>query len=838
MVTAPRLAETARSEQRLSPLIQNVQSIETILQYPDFNAAEALGRIPGVSLSSDTGEGRFVNIRGLDANLNGATFGGIVLLNTYPGGTINGTGRAVEFDTIPVGIVDRLVVYKTRLPSQEAEGLGGSVEVSPRSAAAIKDNFVEGIVGGGYQPLRESWDTLRLEGTVGGRIALGGFENPKPLAFVLTGSFNSDKRGVDDVEPGYVDNTAIGTAPVYTPTGNALGGIDLRRYTYFRRRFAYGGDISFTPNARASFYVRASVAGYVERVRRQVFQINDLDSGDLTQDIARDPANPNIFIVPSATTRITSRNEQEQHRNTILATGGKFTFGDDIRFDYTLAYSRAVFFKSFDFGARFAGPEGVIAAYDNLSNPNRLPVSLAGVDPADGTRFTLNRITDDRERDRDREYTVAANLTVPVPLGENGEVTAGGRARLRNKYSSPAGSQYDLGGYTGPRTLDQLSAGKPVRFYDGLYDIGVQVAPAKIRGIAAGLPNVLNTSDNASGSFDDDEDVYAGFAQYQGSFGKLGVLAGVRVEYTDGRYRSFDVLTPPALADGTQPDDVITPVARRARYTDAFPTVQLRYAFTPQLIARATYSTAIGRPGFNQLLSGRRVDANVPSVDQGNPALKPTTGNSFDLSVEYYLPNNGIISLGAFDKEFRNYVVRRSIFGTIIDRAGENLGQGFSNTYFNARTAYARGVEAAYSQRFAMLPAPFDGLGLEGNITLVDSQVELRPGDFRLLPATSKVTWNASAFYDARHATVRVSAQYVSSNLFGVGGGPQTDVIQDKRLTVDATGAYEMRKGVQVYFNAKNLTNTPLRYYEGVSTRPIQREFYLQTYEAGVRFHF
>ncbi|MFX4404591.1 TonB-dependent receptor plug domain-containing protein, partial [Acinetobacter baumannii] len=84
--------------------IVNIQPAEEIVKYPDFNAAEALGRVPGVSLAIDTGEGRFVTIRGIDSNLNGTTFGGVTLLNTQPGGTyFGGGGRAVELDTVPIG---------------------------------------------------------------------------------------------------------------------------------------------------------------------------------------------------------------------------------------------------------------------------------------------------------------------------------------------------------------------------------------------------------------------------------------------------------------------------------------------------------------------------------------------------------------------------------------------------------------------------------------------------------------------------------------------------------------------------------------------------------------
>ena len=70
----------------------------------DVNAAEAVRRMPGLALARDTGEGRFVNIRGLDADLNGTTFGGVRLPPTNVASPLSG-GRAVAFDSIPAGLM-------------------------------------------------------------------------------------------------------------------------------------------------------------------------------------------------------------------------------------------------------------------------------------------------------------------------------------------------------------------------------------------------------------------------------------------------------------------------------------------------------------------------------------------------------------------------------------------------------------------------------------------------------------------------------------------------------------------------------------------------------------
>ncbi|HEY1425121.1 MAG TPA: hypothetical protein VGF50_00490, partial [Caulobacteraceae bacterium] len=107
-----------------------------------------------------------------------------------------------------------------------------------------------------------------------------------------------------------------------------------------------------------------------------------------------------------------------------------------------------------------------------------------------------------------------------------------------------------------------------------------------------------------------------------------------------------------------------------------------------------------------------------------------------------------------------------------------------------------------------------------------------------LLPGTSPITWNVAGFYEAYGWDVRLAAQYVEHSLFGLGGLKSLDTIQDNRTTLDFTSAYHINPHWTVYFDAKNLLNTPLRYYEGEPYRPIQREFYDVTYEAGVRAHF
>ena len=73
---------------------------------------------------------------------------------------------------------------------------------------------------------------------------------------------------------------------------------------------------------------------------------------------------------------------------------------------------------------------------------------------------------------------------------------------------------------------------------------------------------------------------------------------------------------------------------------------------------RASISSAIARPGFQQISAAVSVSPSSNSVSQGNPALRPTTAYNFDWSIEHVTQNGSLLSLGLFDKELRNYIVQ------------------------------------------------------------------------------------------------------------------------------------------------------------------------------------
>ncbi len=835
VTAAPREEVKARKVQQDAINLINVQSAETIAKYPDFNAAEALGRMPGVSISTDTGEGRFVNIRGIDGNLAGATFGGVPLLNTNPGGTyFGGGGRAVEFDTIPTGSVDGIILTKTTLPDHEAEGLGGTIELTPRTATNITKPFLDAQLGWGYENERDVTGPFDLDlaggarfGFINGKLAVEGIDdtskgggglisNPTPFSFVLTASRKDDRRGFDDIEEDY-----------NTPYDRSYQDIQLRRYNYHRRRFGYGGEFDFKPNDDHSYYIRANVAGYTESVTKN----------RLTYDFSNyTPTANGTGFNSLADLSIKSTDEAETHRNSVYVIGGKDRFGDAV-LDYRTSYSRATYVEHFSYGTTFNGPTGVATYYNNSANNGDFPILNVtdGTNVNNGALYSLkkNSVSNAAEQDVDEEYATAANFLIPVHIFNGDDrIKIGVEVRLRDKTSDPLtyGSVK-----IGPETLALTSDGvPPVTDFYGQYSNGPGVNTVAVHSAAAALLGPATT--DPSGAFTARENIYSGYVQYSGKIDHWRFLVGARVEDTSARYDAF------TTADG---GNTYQPAAKSIDYTNVFPTAQVRYDFTPDFLVRATYSTGIGRPGFLQNTPSGSIDVANDAISQGNPNLKPTTGNNFDLSFEYYLPRGGIVQFGLFDKEFQNYIVTDLVRKLDTNNDVLNGDIVAYSTYSNASGAYARGGEFAYHQQYYWLPKPFDGFGIDANLTAVASGIREYTAatsgttdQYGLLPGTSQLTWNLAGFYEAHGFQARISAEYVSKELFGLGGAKNLDTIQDSRLTADFTASYQILRNWKLYFAAKNLTNAPLRFYVNNPSFPIQREFYEQTFLFGIKAHF
>ena len=64
------------------------------------------------------------------------------------------------------------------------------------------------------------------------------------------------------------------------------------------------------------------------------------------------------------------------------------------------------------------------------------------------------------------------------------------------------------------------------------------------------------------------------------------------------------------------------------------------------------------------------------------------------------------------------------------------------------------------------------------------------------------------------------------------------DVYYDDHVQWDLSFSQQILRQVRAFVDVLNLTNAPLRYYEGTTTRPIQEEYYRWWATFGVKMNF
>lgn len=823
--------ENAIKAQQSAPNIINMLTADEIRKLPDVNVAEAVARLPGISLETDTGEGRFINIRGLDSDLNSTTFAGLRLPPSNPASP-QGSGRAVALDAIPNGLVGSITVTKTNLPEQDAEALGGTIEISPKTAPLNGKPFFDGHLGSGYEDLR---GTGIADVSVSMGTRFGGDGGPAgnagnvpaysdhPFSVVFTAAYYADRRGIDDLEEAYMDD---GVHPA-----NSLQDIDIRRYQYDRKRHGVGLDLGFQPDANNSYYIRGFDAGYTEaKITDHLTITTDgnpvaAPGGGFTDGVEANGFDQ--FVT----------NEKEKIDNQVFMAGGQNKFAGDV-LDYRLGYTKGSYDQFYDQKSDFnyTPPAGTIT-YNN-TGPGSVPqFTVSGADYLNPGNYSLVKYNNQTQETTDSEWSFATNFKMPVNWGsfdqENVKVGLDTRIRTRNSINP----EYSYKGVPGIPLTDASSGGN-VTMYNGMYQILPLIDTAAMSNLAAPYEKITagNIQQSEQTYQHDTENVNAAYWQYQMKSGKLGVIGGLRVENTNAKYS--------ANVDDTDAagNDTYTPVTNTRDYTNAFPSAQARYELEQDALVRASFSSTIARPGFQQINPAVVVSDSDNTISTGNPNLKPTTANSFDLSYEKYLAHGGIFSLGIFDKQIKNYIVATNynqyFQATNTQYAGLS-GETAISSWANTSSGFARGVEVNYMQKFKELPDFWSGFGVDVNFTLNDSGTEIHPGTTSMLPSTSRNNGNLEVFYEHDALELRLGANYVSSSLWAIGGNANTpDTYAATRLQVDFGGSYTVNNNYSIYFAAKNMTNTPLKFYEGTPDRPIQREFYGPTFLAGVNFKY
>ena len=311
---------------------------------------------------------------------------------------------------------------------------------------------------------------------------------------------------------------------------------------------------------------------------------------------------------------------------------------------------------------------------------------------------------------------------------------------------------------------------------------------------------------------------------------QLLVLGGIRLERTtlyDLEARSYD--------EDNDQNNIIT--AADNDYTDVLPSLHLIYDLDGASKIRVALTKSLARPNYFDTVPYQQVKVEDEEIKVGNPELEPTISTNFDISFERYFDDVGLFSAGMFTKDIDNFVVYTSGYVTQADNLPDYNGFQLDKA-LNGGNASLLGVEIAFQRQ--ILP----GLGLYANVTAIDSKIdnldsklqEDRPDvKDNSMPGTSELSYNLSMSYERGPMTLRLSLNHQGEFLEEFGDSKSEDRWYDKSTYVDLNANYNLRENISIYADFNNLTNQPLRYYQGSSRYMMQEEYYNRKFTFGIK---
>jgi len=252
VVADPQGVAEAINEQRTSDNILDVMPAGIIQSLPNENIADVVGRMPGVSLERDEGEGKYVQVRGTEPRLNNTMVDGVEV--PAPEGTV----RQVKLDSVPSDIVESVEVNKTLAANQDADAIGGTVNLVTKKAGELPTLKFEGI--GGWTPILNTRYIGIGSATLGER-----FGHDKRFGALISGSYDYNGREINDIEPS--PNEAA--VPSY-------GSMDLPEYRYKRNRWGFAGSLDYKLQDPASgLFLHYFLSDFQDYGDKWVYTLND-----------------------------------------------------------------------------------------------------------------------------------------------------------------------------------------------------------------------------------------------------------------------------------------------------------------------------------------------------------------------------------------------------------------------------------------------------------------------------------------------------------------------------------------------------------------------------------
>lgn len=876
VVTAQVAGQLAAiNEQFQDPIIKNVVSRDRIQELPDINAAESIGRLPGVSIQRSGGEATRVAIRGMSPRFNTVTVAGVRLPST------DGNDRSVDLSLISSNILDGIELRKAVTPDMDPDVIGGSIDLRLRSAPPGLHLDILGQ--GGYTGLQNEFGNYKVVGTASQRFL------DDRLGAIFT--FNADRfdRSADKLGIQYTDATRPGT----DEKAIRINSLNLREELVDRSRLGGSVLLDFTiPRGR----IMANTF-YNELRNDALFRFFSPTTDHLTY---------NVEQRSGTTSLMTSSLGVEQHLG-------------PLRYDVQVALTRSRSKNPNDYIWNFArdGSAFIVGRNDLFDISADSAFALVRQD----SLAPLANLWVDTRRLEEDQRSISLNLQVPFRFGGwiSGHLQGGGRLRgldrqFDQERNGRQGLQYPglwgtpefacLRAALGPAWEERLArAGalgylpisqvrathlRRANFLGGAFGLGYVADHQLLMELTRALQSsgcshqyLTNTIASLGQDYEGIERYQAGYLMARLDIGRyVTLIPGFRYERDYSKYvgqRFREVVN--AFRDAP-PADLETLVIERENVF-WLPMVHLDIRPLDWLSIRLARTETIARPGFRQYAPITSINTWGSYIQAANSLLRPSQATNHDVSVQLINTRFGLIGVSYFSKTIDDLIlpVEMPVNRFVGSPEGTNVpeawlaGSPLLQTYINNEDpATVRGFEFEWQTNFSWLPGLLRGLVLNVNYTRSFSETTYRSYrlERRFIPGSRPPQFTHDLIETARKGRMPDQAAHIANVTVGFDYGGfsarlsflfqsnTTSYINPREPLLDGfVGDYyrfdmSLRQlvghGVELFANLNNLNNRPDQTFTGQNTlapdykfsedHPAFRELYGYTVDVGVRFRF
>ncbi|HXS38500.1 MAG TPA: TonB-dependent receptor [Flavipsychrobacter sp.] len=788
---------SSRISEKNADNITNVISAEAIQRSPDINAANVLQRMSGITLQKNTGgDESYAIVRGLEPRYNNTLINGVQI--TSP----DEKARSVPLDIIPSDILEKIEISKTLLPEMEGDAIGGTVNMIMKDAPDSTLFVVSAALGYSNIFFHRSFTDFSKSDIQQKSLneRFGSSYVAQPGDFSRTNMEFTDK----DAPPNGTATITYGKRFLDNKLGILVA--DNFQNQYYADNSVFN---QIVPDVRNSIPAISDVsnvlystqqlnnaltlhADYKINDRNKIIVNNVLIYSQLAQ--ARLSIDTSIMggnggrTVPGTgpiSTDYLSLTNHELLEN--LKVEGRHIISNHFYFDWAGIYSDAT-----------------------KRSPDRADISVNKKIDTVHTTGSINgpytfRITPDYfddvtriwQHNDDKDNSALANLSYKNIIGSTLiDLKIGGLYRQKKRYNLQ--DEYDL-----RPTVDPLSGIKTV--FTNIQDAQWIVYTAK------------GTYDYDVNDYHAFENVTAGFAQAKISFKKIDLFGGVRTEITD---QGFTINTPyPGNVNGVDKN-----------YTDVLPSILFNYKLNSKTNIRLSYFKSISRPNYYELVPNSLPSISSSNTTSGNPFLKHSIADNYDIRYELYPKGEEQLFIGAFYKKIQDPIETAYVGGSDIMPV-------------NNGTATVYGAELVFTKYLG-------NFGITGNYTFLNSviysiksytdplagttntdRLEKRP-----MQGETNNTVNVSLLYRDRNKRffAQLAYEYLGKTLSVIYPIYGDDFYQQPESFLSFSCEYALNKHFSVFGKFNNLLNTAT--YDKIHSLLVTKDVYYSNFLIGFRY--